>query len=155
MRTLTTSHLPAEPGYVASDFGLDDRNDCAVRAFANVGVDTYPNVRDALFRMGRRQYKGTKVTTTSELARLHGGVYTAMGRSGAKRERIMKYYNCGADAVNDKGCTVAKVSERFPKGRHIVSVKGHVFALINGQIIDTGPVRPGTRVIGIYSFPNT
>lgn len=154
MRTLTTSHIPAHPGYVADDFGIDDKNDCVIRAFANIGVDTYPNIRTVLFRMGRRQYKGTKVTTTSELARLHGGVYTAMGRSGAKRERILQYYNCGADAVCDKGCTVAKVSERFPKGRYIVSVKNHVFALINGQIIDTFAVRPGTRVIGIYSFPN-
>ena len=155
MRTLTTSHLPVEPGYVASDFGLDDRNDCAVRAFANVGVDTYPNVRVALSRMGRKQYKGTLVTTTHKFARLNGGVYTAIGRSGAKRERLLQCYNCGADNVNDKGCTVANIASRYPTGKHIVSVKGHVFALINGRIIDTGPVRPGTRVIGVYTFPNT
>jgi hypothetical protein len=155
MRTLTTSHLPAEPGYVASDFGLDDRNDCVVRAFANVGVDTYPNVRVALFRMGRKQYRGTLVTTTHEFARLNGGVYTAIGRSGAKRNQWAQYYDCGADSVDDKGCSVGNVVKRFPKGRHIVSVRGHVFALINGRIIDTRPTRPRTRVIGIYTFPNT
>lgn len=155
MRTLTTSHLPAEPGYMASDFGLSDRNDCVIRAFANVGVDTYPNIRTVLFRMGRRQNKGTPIMMTHKLARLHGGTYTAIGRSGAKRDRWAQLYNCGADSVEDKGCSVANVAKRFPSGKYIVSVKGHVFALINGRIIDTGPMRPGTHVIGVYTFPNT
>lgn len=155
MRTLTVTHLPAEPGYVASDFGLDDRNDCVVRAFANIGVDTYPNIRNTLFRMGRKQYRGTAVTTTTKLARLHGASYIALGRSGEKRERWAKHYDCGADNLNPKGCTVANIASRYPKGRHIVSIRGHVFALIDGHIIDTGAVRPGSRVIGVYTFPNT
>lgn len=155
MRTLTVTHLPAEPGYVASDFGLSDNNDCVVRAFANVGVDTYPTVRAALFRMGRKQFKGTSVVTTRQFAKMHGATITALGESGKRREMWTKYHNCGADNADTKGCTVANISKRFPKGRHIVSVRGHVFALVNGRIIDTHACRPGTRVIGVYSFPNT
>lgn len=155
MRTLTVTHLPAEPGYVASDFGLSDCNDCAVRAFANVGVDTYPNVREKLFLMGRKQFKGTEVTTTIRLARQHGATIVSLGKTGARRDSWAKYFDCGADTAANSGCTVANVASRFPKGRHIVSVRGHVFALVNGRIIDTHACRPGTRVIGVYSFPNT
>lgn len=154
MRTLTITHIPAEPGYVASDFGLSDTNDCAIRAFANVGVDTYPNVRTALFRMGRKQYDGTSVVTTLKFARMHGATITSLGEMGKRRERWTQHHNCGADNVINKGCTVANISSRFPKGRHIVSVKGHVFALVDGRIIDTHPCRPGTRVIAVYTFPN-
>lgn len=155
MRTIIITHLPhhpVEPGYMAADFGLSDRNDCVIRAFANVGVDTYPNLRDLMFRMGRKQYRGTKVTTTHEVAKIFGATYTAVGEAGKKCDRVMSLYQCGADDVDSKGCTVANIAERYPNGRHIVSVRGHVFALINGRIIDTFASKPRTRVIGIYTF---
>lgn len=152
MRTITVHHIPAEPGYVASDFGLSDRNDCVVRAFANVGVDTYPNVRNLLFTKGRKQYRGTAVTTTHAVAKMFGATYIALGKSGQRRERYMTMMQCGADDAENKGCTVGNVALRYPTGRHIVSVRGHVFALINGRIIDTHVTAPRTRIIGMYTF---
>ena len=113
MRTILITHLshhPAEPGYMAADFGLSDKNDCVVRAFANVGVDTYPNIRDLLFRMGRKQFRGTKVTTTHEVAKIFGATYTTLGATGRKRDRILALYNCGADGAEDAGCTVANIA---------------------------------------------
>ncbi len=152
MRTLTITHIPAEPGYMAADFGLEDKNDCVIRAFANVGVDTYPNLRDLFFRKGRKQFRGTYVTTTHEVAKMFGATYTAIGATGKKRQRFLQMMQCGADDVDSKGCTVANIASRYPTGRHIVSVRGHVFALINGRIIDTFASKPRTRVIGVYSF---
>lgn len=155
MRTILITHLPhhpAEPGYMAADFGLEDKNDCVIRAFANVGVDTYPNLRDLFFRKGRKQFRGTYVTTTHEVAKMFGATYTAIGATGKKRQRFLQMMQCGADDADSKGCTVANIASRYPTGRHIVSVRGHVFALINGRIIDTFATRPRTRVIGVYSF---
>lgn len=152
MRTLTITHIPAEPGYMAADFGLDDKNDCVIRAFANVGVDTYPNLRDLFFRKGRRQFRGTRVTTTHEVSKMFGATFTAIGKTGKKRDMLMSLYQCGADDVDSKGCTVANIAARYPTGRHIVSIRGHVFALINGRVIDTFASKPTARVIGVYSF---
>ena len=50
---------PKDVGYVADDFGLKQKRDCAVRAIANVGVYSYPLALSLLNRAGRMFNKGT------------------------------------------------------------------------------------------------
>ena len=143
----TTSIKPLDVGYIPTDFGIKDKNDCAIRALANVSALSYPEAHAKMTQLGRRKNRGTP------WAALH----TAYTEAGAKE---VAYY--GSKMVRfsakhkvkhfDKGFTLKTFVSKKPVGRYIVLVKGHALAVCNGSVIDTFASRAGKRVIAVYSF---
>ena len=143
----TTSINPLDVGYIPTDFGIKDKNDCAIRALANVSALSYPEAHAKMTQLGRRKNRGTP------WAALH----TAYTEAGAKE---VAYY--GSKMVRfsakhkvkhfDKGFTLKTFVSKKPVGRYIVLVKGHALAVCNGSVIDTFASRAGKRVIAVYSF---
>jgi hypothetical protein len=143
----TTSIKPLDVGYIPTDFGIKDKNDCAIRALANVSALSYPEAHTRITQLGRRKNRGTP------WAALHTA-YTEAGAKevayfGNKMFRLSVKHNV---KLFDKGFTLKTFVSKKPIGRHIVLVKGHALAVCNGSVIDTFASRAGKRVIAVYSF---
>jgi len=102
-----------------------DRNNCVPKALTALTGEPYKQVDDYLKARGRKKGKGTprkasvaflkergfeQLPPLTLLRRYHGGVV-----------RKMK---------------VASFAKAFPKGKFVVYVRGHVVAVIDGQILD-------------------
>jgi len=138
---------PADVGYVPTEFGIKDKNDCAIRALANVSTMTYPEAHARMTELGRRKNRGTPWVA------LHT-VYTEAGAKdiayyGGKMVRLSTKHNV---KHFEKGFTLKTFVSKRPKGRHIVLIKGHALAVCNGAVIDTFASKAGKRVIAVYSF---
>jgi hypothetical protein len=51
-----------------------------------------------------------------------------------------------------QGITIEKMLPLISKGRYIVQVTGHVFAVIDGKILDYGYNPAGARVASVYKL---
>ena len=49
--------------------------------------------------------------------------------------------------------SVGKFIAQHPKGRFLVWVRGHAFALIDGQTFDTVETNPACHIFAAYEFP--
>lgn len=136
-------------GYLASDFGMHDRNDCVIRAIANIGVMSYPEASKALAERGRKSKRGTACSTTDKFYRSLGATLKIYG-NGSRRHNLKNWVS--PDTEYPKGVSVGKLLPQLSNGRHIVWVRKHVFAVVNGRVIDTCSVPNGKHVLGVYSF---
>lgn len=135
-------------GCLASDFNLEDKNDCAIRAIANVSfLKRYPDFRQRMMELGRRLNRGTQWHIIDTVYRENGASsITLWGKAGQRLKHLIEYNH-----VNE-GITLANFIKRHPKGRYVVLVRGHALALINGEIVDTINNRAGKRVMASYHF---
>jgi len=104
---------------------MRENNDCAVKAVAAAAGVSYEAAHKALAKQGRRCGRGTSPFMT--FAALHGfGKTTEMhpGRSFAPRGR--KTFTVSM---------LARMGSQF-EGTWLARVKGHIFAVIDGEIID-------------------
>lgn len=138
-----------EVGYISSDFGIKDKNDCAIRAIANVSTGvSYVTLRQQMMDMGRRVNKGTPWHILDRVYREQGAKITLLwGKAGMKLKDHIEY-----SAITEEGITLSRFIDTHPTGRHIVVVRGHALALINGKIIDTVNNKAGKRVMASYYF---
>jgi len=138
---------PKDVGYVANDFGLKQKRDCAVRAIANVGVYSYPLALSLLNRAGRRDNKGTPWHALDKVYKEAGAFnVTYYGKRMAKMS--MEH----AVTYRDKGMTLKTSLADNPKGRHVVIVRGHALAVVNGNTVDMFSSKAGMRVIASFTF---
>jgi hypothetical protein len=138
---------PKDVGYVANDFGLKQKRDCAVRAIANVGVYSYPLALSLLNRAGRRDNKGTPWHALDKVYKEAGAFnVTYYGKRMAKMS--MEH----AVTYRDKGMTLKTFLADNPKGRHVVIVRGHALAVVNGNTVDVFSSKAGMRVIASFTF---
>lgn len=107
-----------------------EKNDCTVRALMLVTRLTYEQAHEALRRRcGRKNGHGT---WPRHAYAEHGGVFKyAEGRP-----------------------TLAAVLATLGRGFYILSTKDHVFAVIDGKVIDTHINGARCRVTEIWSFPD-
>ena len=138
---------PKDVGYVADDFGLKQKRDCAVRAIANVGVYSYPLALYSLERAGRKDNRGTPWHALDKVYKEAGAFnVTYYGKRMAKmsREHAVTY--------RDKGMTLKTFIADNPKGRHVVIVRGHALAVVDGSTVDVFSSKAGVRVIASFTF---
>lgn len=107
-----------------------ESNDCTVRALTMVTRLTYEEAHRALETLAKRR-PGCGAFP-DDAYRAHGGVWHRATRAP----------------------TLAGWVDHAPRGFLIVSVRQHVFAMVDGRIIDTAPSGPRTRVIGFWKFPD-
>ena len=134
-------------GYLAKDFGIEDRNDCAVRAIANVSSTPYPELRQRMMELGRRMNRGTPWSTLNEVYKEQGARDITLWGNAGKKIKLWTHH----DKV-ETGITVANFIKAHQKGRYIVVIRKHAFALVNGQVIDIVKNKAGSRVMVSYYF---
>ena len=135
-------------GYLAKDFGIKDKNDCAIRAIANVSPTPYPELRQRMMELGRRVNRGTPWTALNKMYKEQGARdITIWGKAGRKIERWTDY-----DRKVETGISVANFIKAHQTGRYIVVIRKHAFALINGQIVDYVNNKAKSRVMASYYF---
>lgn len=142
-------YVPHDNGWVPSDFGIVDRNDCAIRAIANVKTGKgYVLLREQMMELGRKANRATPWSVLDKLYQQEGAISILLWGSAGKK---MKRYITNGTFV-DEGITLRRFVDTHQKGRHIVIVRGHALALVNGKIIDTVYTKAGSRVIASYYF---
>ena len=111
-----------------------EHSDCSVIATSIVCRVPYNHAHKALASQGRR---------------CGGGAYLSWTLSAARG------LGCKVDSIpfgkqkNGSGWTAASIGKRFPRGYYLVSMKGHIAALVNGEMQDWTDGRRH-RVLSVY-----
>lgn len=139
--------VPKSGGYIPSDFGIVEKNDCAVRAIANVGAFSYPLALKLMAQEGRPRGRGTPWDT------LHK-VYTMAGAFDVTYygERMRRLSEKRGVSLRPQGMTLETFLERHPKGRYVVVITKHALAVVDGAVVDMGKNRAGKRLMATYKF---
>jgi hypothetical protein len=100
-----------------SSAGIEDKNDCAVRALSVVFDLPYEFVSRKLTEFGREKGRGT-----------HDSI-------------IMRFAHAFGDCTSERikpGTTVERFAREHKEGRFFVCVRSHILAAVDGVIHDTG-----------------
>ena len=132
-----------------------DRNNCTVRALANAlgktTVNQYIDLEAEMREAGRVDGKGCGSAVWLPVYKRHGGVVRAIyGKTASARYWSVQYQ----DIPTKGGTTIGKILPKLT-GNHIVVVRGHAFAVVNGGIIDNGGSLANTSVAMVIDFPST
>lgn len=138
---------PKDVGYVANDFGLQQKRDCVVRAIANVGVYSYPLALSLLRFAGRRDNRGTPWDALDKVYKQAGAFNVTY--YGERMECISKRHGV---TYKNKGITLKTFLDNNQKGRHIVIVRGHALAVVDGSTVDVFSSKAGMRIIASFTF---
>ena len=110
--------------------GFNEYNDCVVRALSLASGISYPAMHKEMAELGRKNRCRTKSFWTDWADEW-----------------------CGPRVNYEKGkMTVLKFIQLNPKGRFVIRIRGHAFAVIDGVIHDTWEQRPGSWVISSWEF---
>lgn len=143
-------------GAGVGDFGQTfDRNNCTVRALANAlgktTVNQYIDLEAEMREAGRKDGKGCGSSVWLPVYKKHGGVVRAIyGKTIAATYWANQYQS----VPTKSGISIGKLLPKLT-GNHIVVVKGHAFAVVNGNLIDNGGIRANTQVGMVIDFPST
>jgi hypothetical protein len=119
-----------------SSAGYKETNDCSVKALAIAGRVSYAKAHAVTKSLGRKHRKGMPMWRIIE----------AMKMIGCSVEHIKK-----PKKKDGSGYTMMTIGKGFPRGYYIVEVRGHVAAMINGDIMDWSDGRKH-RVTDIYKL---
>ena len=110
-------------------------NDCTVVALSIAAGIPYNVAHDILRAAGRERCKGFRL----------GGWLRCQYRDGRSV--------CGYKVTPVNACrkTLAQVRRDFPKGRFILRKRGHVFAMIDNEVMDYGTGNR-TRITDLFLF---
>ena len=105
--------------------GLSEKNDCSVRALANVTGMLYSDCHSIMKELGR---KDKEMMDTRMAA-------AGMLRAGGKLFIV--------ESLEDI---------RLNHGNYVVFQSGHCFTLIDGQVVDTIKPDMGAKLLGVFKF---
>lgn len=128
----------------------DEANDCTVRALANAAGMPYSIANRILSKAGRPKGK------RCDLLSMHSA-YKRMGLSleslhGSDRTAKFMKRTIAPDASVKQGITLGKKLSELKQGRFVVMVLGHVFAVVDGKVLDYGNNKAGSRVQAVYKL---
>jgi hypothetical protein len=124
-----------------------ENNDCTVRAFKNATEIEYREAHAICKVYGRKENAGMMLGPYHKLLTDNGfrciGAYGTT--HGAKLMRVVDH-----TIPSYKGMTLANAMKFMQNGSFIVSIRGHVFAVVDGDLIDQGPERASASVAAIW-----
>lgn len=127
-----------------------DRNNCAVRALANVTGKEYSAIHEEIRKKGRADGKGTAYKICAQVYQDHGlKVVGVFGTTKAAQTLGAWYFR---EAPKKKGITLARFIEENPVGRFIVGIRGHNTTVINGNLVDSFPVKGSASVLTAWEL---
>jgi hypothetical protein len=125
-----------------------EANDCTVRALANVLGAPYPLAHKLLTAAGRKPKRGMLWSQWSKVYNRLGIKMVSVHGSTKSARFIAR----SSGVKLSQGITIEKMLPLISKGRYIVQVTGHVFAVIDGKILDYGYNPAGARVASLYKL---
>lgn len=130
--------------------GAGENNDCSVRALSNVTGISYQEAHDKMKVAGRIDRKTCPNRIWEKVYAESGLVLEAVfGSTNTARNKSL--YNPGVRQY--RGVSIGKLIPRLdPSRSYAIHVRGHVFAVKNGKVLDSHPQRAGTRVVALYSI---
>lgn len=127
-----------------------EQKDCSVRALSNAMQISYEEAHAKIHSIGRKQGKPVNTGDLSKFYREAGLNMQIVGTT-----KLADYFRrLHRDVEAIEGRTVENMVKQLQTGRHIVHIKGHVFAIVDGKIHDKGIMKAGTRVVAVYSVPS-
>lgn len=127
-----------------------EKKDCSVRALSNAMHISYEEAHAKIHSIGRKQGKPVNTGDLSKFYREAGLQMQIVGTT-----KLADYFRrIHRDVEAIEGRTVENMVKQLQTGRHIVHIKGHVFAVVDGKIHDKGMMKAGTRVVAVYSVPS-
>lgn len=124
-----------------------NENDCVVRAIANSFNMPYDEAHRLARKHGRRDNRGMPIGMLSSLLREVGaecigvfGTTIAAGSFGRLFPETTKY----------RGVTVERAIKMCGTGSYMFHVRGHIFAVVDGEIVDNAPIPANCYVTAIF-----
>jgi len=139
--------VPKDGGYIPADFGIAEKNDCAVRAIANVGAYPYPVALRLMAQEGRKKGRGTPWDTLDKVYKMAGAFDVTY--YGERMRRLSKTHSV---PFRPQSMTLETFLERHPKGRYVVVITKHAVAVVNGAVVDMYRNKAGKRLMASYQF---
>ena len=129
----------------------NEANDCTVRALANAYGMPYKLAHRIMGKAGRKQGKGPKLDIMHKTyTRLGFEIDRIHGETNAARY-LWKYLAVGHTKY--RGTTLGSILPLLSIGRFIVLIRGHVFAVVNGEVLDYGDNPTNCSVAAVYKLP--
>ena len=129
----------------APDRFAGESKDCTVRALCNCLGVPYRTAHAIMEKhAGRKPNSGPQWNKYSDTMLSLGFKGTAYGTGSASL-----YLQMRKGFKAKKGITVSKLLPTLPE-RAIIGIRGHVFAVVRGQILDGGPLNGARRVDVVF-----
>ena len=118
-----------------SELAKSERNDCAVRAIAYATSEKYDTIHELAASVGRQNRGGVR---THQMGAILKKLYIGIELDFANFLR-------SADWERRKCPTLSQVLKmpKFQTGAHVMVVRGHAFAIVDGQL--AGNTQEGSR----------
>jgi hypothetical protein len=131
---------------------IDEDKDCTVRALANAAGLPYNIAHRVLEKAGRKPKRGaTLEVLTAAYKRM--GFVTQSIHGSTKQARYLSQ-RIETSMPVQRGISLQYMLPRINDGRYIVLVRGHVFAVVNGKVMDYGDNPAGCSVVAVYKLEN-
>ena len=124
-----------------------ENNDCTVRALSNAMMVPYDVAHDYMRAHGRINNKGVPVFVVNKAYTDIGiemvGVFgtTILATSISRLHPEVPVY---------KGLSLKRALKQFNKGKYIFNMRGHVFAVIDGHVVDKTCLKAELSVGVVY-----
>lgn len=123
-----------------------ESDDCTVRALACVLDLPYDECHDLLKSFGR--IDGQPINAVAMHRAFESVGIKLVAAYGTTNSAKWNSSVWGVKAL--KGRTLAKLLPELQNGRFIVELRAHVFAVVDGDVLDIGPMSGAVSVAGLY-----
>lgn len=139
--------------YIQAERGVErmrgEAKDCTVRALACAKGISYDEAHAHMKAHGRVDRRGVQARPLYDAYAAAGfeltGIYGTTNKA-----RFMQYWF--PNVKWHRGTSLKKLLPSLSKGRYIVGMRGHVFAVVDGVVMDYGYVPTGLYVTNIYKL---
>lgn len=129
-----------------------EKSDCTVVAYAGVVGCSYDEAYQKMTKHGRPENKGMPIYSIKSMFKSDSR-FRFIGTFGTHRMQTRYREFTFADTPHHGGVTLGSFLKKFPSGRFYVIVRGHVCAVIDGQVAGTGGYEKLTqRVEAAFEF---
>jgi hypothetical protein len=125
-----------------------EKDDCVPRSIANATELPYHEAHAIAKSHGRKD--GDTMCSTKVAKALTFAGFKFLGAFGTTLDSKVNQAIHGVKA--HRGITLVKLLPYLHTGRYIVEVRGHVFAVVDGDMIDYGDIPGGTSVTGLWKY---
>lgn len=123
-----------------------EMKDCSVRALANAAEMEYLEAHKLFEQVGRVRHEGSTHKQLNEVYLNNGfelfGIYGTTNAALHSRGCFGVY----AEDKIKSGMTLKKFIKTHQDGAYILVIKGHAFAVIDGELIDDGAIKENVRI---------
>ena len=108
---------------------FNETNDCAVKAISIACRISYKEAHALCAKFGRKNRRGMKTNAILEAVK-------SLGCSLVEKDKYSTARNKKTGCFEKCGYTVSSIGPKIKRGYHLVFVRGHVLACVNGQVAD-------------------